>query len=178
MNRVMIIGFSGSGKSTLAQRLGKILKIEPVHLDAVAWSRGWVMRSAAEAEALVTPVLNRDRWIIEGNYSNILYQERLSLCDTLIFLDVPAWRCFFGVLKRYIRYKGVTRPDMADGCPEKVDFEFLTWVLWKGRKSRKKRLEAVRRIERDPGKRAYVFRNYTETENFLKETAYYQNRSK
>lgn len=67
MNRVMIIGFSGSGKSTLAQRLGKILKIEPVHLDAVAWSRGWVMRSAAEAEALVTPVLNRDRWIIEGN---------------------------------------------------------------------------------------------------------------
>jgi adenylate kinase family enzyme len=37
------------------------------------------------------------------------------------------------VVTRYFNYRGKTRPDMAEGCEEKIDWEFLWWVLYQGR---------------------------------------------
>jgi hypothetical protein len=34
-----------------------------------------------------------------------------------------------GVLGRWWRQRGEVREDMATGCPEKIDLEFLAWVL-------------------------------------------------
>ena len=33
-----------------------------------------------------------------------------------------------------MKYKNATRSDMADGCDEKLDAEFVKWVLREGRK--------------------------------------------
>ncbi|MFR2254279.1 MAG: hypothetical protein ACLS6H_09730, partial [Clostridium sp.] len=40
--------------------------------------------------------------------------------------------------RRYYRYKGHTRKSMADGCIEKMDKEFILWILKNGRSREKK----------------------------------------
>lgn len=89
-----------------------------------------------ESETLQN-VLNQDKWVIDGNYSKVLYDKRLELADTIIFLDFNRFLCFKRILKRYFNYKGRTREDMGKGCDEKIDFEFVSWVLHKGRKTEK-----------------------------------------
>ena len=49
---------------------------------------------------------------------------RFGACDTIIFLNFPRLICLYRVLKRYLQFKGKTRPDLAQGCPEQISFEF------------------------------------------------------
>ena len=53
---------------------------------------------------------------------------RLAAADTIIWLDFNRYLCLWRVFKRYIRYGGKTRPDMAHGCPERLNWEFLNYV--------------------------------------------------
>ncbi len=41
--------------------------------------------------------------------------DRLHEADTNLFLDLPRLPLFISVVKRRIRYHGVTRPDMHPG---------------------------------------------------------------
>lgn len=41
--------------------------------------------------------------------------------------------CLKRVVSRYKTYKGKAHPDIAKGCNEKIDLEFLSWVLFGGR---------------------------------------------
>ena len=54
-------------------------------------------------------------------------------------VDLPRLACFVRAWKRYFRYRGKSRPDMAEGCDEKMDLEFMWWILWKGRRVQKKK---------------------------------------
>ena len=53
-------------------------------------------------------------------------------------LELNRFVCLWRVLKRWLTYKGRSRPDMAAGCDEKVDWEFLCWVLHDGRTKKRK----------------------------------------
>ena len=167
MNRIMIIGFSGCGKSTLARRLGRILDIEPTHMDALHWLPNWVESTDEYKTECLLPILERERWIIEGSYRRILWRERADGADTVIFLDFNRFLCLWRVIKRRIIYNGKTRPDMGAGCPEKLDFEFLKWVLWDGRKKRKKNYEFLEFLKNEKHKDVYIFRRPKELESFL-----------
>ena len=169
MERIMILGFSGCGKSTLARRLGNILGIEPTHMDALHWLPGWKESTDKHKTDLLRPVLERGRWIIEGSYRRILWKERVEGADTVIFLDYNRFLCLYHVIKRRIEYSGRTRPDMGEGCPEKLDAEFIKWVLIDGRRKRKKMLGELNTLRADTDKRIYIFRGMRETENFVKE---------
>jgi adenylate kinase family enzyme len=127
MKRIVIIGNGGSGKSTLARRLGDLLGIEVIHLDARFWNPGWVETPKPQWFQTVAHLVAGDSWIIDGNFGSTM-DLRLAAADTIIFLDLHRTRCLLHVLKRQISYFGRTRPDMADGCPEKVDWEFLKWI--------------------------------------------------
>lgn len=167
MNRIMIIGFSGCGKSTLARRLGRILDIEPTHMDALHWLPNWVESTDEYKTERLLPILERERWIIEGSYRRILWRERADGADTVIFLDFNRFLCLWRVIKRRIMYNGKTRPDMGEGCPEKLDFEFLKWVLWDGRKKRKKNYEFLEFLKNEKHKEVYIFRRSKDLERFL-----------
>ncbi|HEK9482816.1 TPA: DNA topology modulation protein FlaR, partial [Streptococcus equi subsp. equi] len=39
----------------------------------------------------------------------------------------------YRAFKRYLKYRGQTRPDMAENCNEKFDVEFMKWILLDGR---------------------------------------------
>lgn len=136
--KLTIIGYSGSGKSTLAALLGSRFSIPVLHLDSVNFESGWVERPREEAKKLVADFLTNESWIIDGNYSELYFNERLFEADRIILLKFSRIRCFVRVLRRYHKYKGRTRPDLAENCPEKIDAEFLSWVLWKGRDRRRR----------------------------------------
>ncbi|MEK4068074.1 topology modulation protein [Peribacillus sp. FSL R5-0717] len=129
MERILVIGVSaGVGKSTFARRLGDHLNIEVYHLDTFYWKPGWV---EAPLEAFISAqkeVVSHDKWIMEGNYSHS-FNLRSELADTIIYLELPLGVCLYRVIKRWLSNLGKTRPDMAKGCNEKLDWEFIKFII-------------------------------------------------
>lgn len=127
MQRIAIIGSCGAGKSTLARSLGEKLNLPIIHLDAYYWQPGWQETEAQRWQQIQQELINGDRWIIDGNYGNTL-DIRLAAADTIIWLDFNRYLCIGRVIKRYLQYPGETRPDMARGCPERLNYKFLKYV--------------------------------------------------
>lgn len=125
--RVLIVGCGGAGKSTLAVEMGKRFGLPVVHLDKLWWLPDWQTRSEQEFDELLFCELEKSDWIIEGNYFRT-FKTRLSYADFCIFLDYDTELCINSVYERAAKYKGVTRPDMTDGCTEQVDDEFKNWI--------------------------------------------------
>lgn len=124
MPRILVIGNSGSGKTTLAKKLAKELNIPQISLDTLYWKPGWVESIPEEFDIALIKELERDAWVMDGNYSRTL-PLRLGYADTVIFLDYNSWRCAFRALKRWL----IEKEPQAKGCPQKVDFEFLKYIL-------------------------------------------------
>lgn len=81
--------------------------------------------------------------MIDGNYGGTL-APRLERADTVIYLDYPIRLCVAQLLKRIWTYRGRTRPDMTEDCPERFDSGFLFYLLqWNS--GPKLRLEAALR---------------------------------
>jgi adenylate kinase family enzyme len=148
MERVLVIGCSGAGKSTLSRVLGQRLGLPVVHLDREYWRPGWRSIPDAEFERRVAEVVERPRWVIDGNFARTL-PLRLTRADTAIHLDFPRWRCLYRVTRRVVRAKVLdeARPDMSDGCEERWDWEFVEWV-WNFRAE--SRPQTVGALERRP----------------------------
>ena len=140
MQRILVMGSPGSGKSTFARRLSGIIGIPTVSLDALFWKPSWVESDLDEFRQRVTEMAHRPRWIMDGNY--ILQgagQLRRQVSDTIIWFDLPRLTCMFGILKRIADSYGQVRPEMAEGCPEKIDFEFFQYV-WTYRQQQRPKL--------------------------------------
>lgn len=127
MKRILVIGCPGSGKTTFSLKLSKQLNIPCIHLDKLFWKNDWVECSKEEFDNLLDMELQKESWIMDGNYSRTL-SRRLQFADTVIYLDYPRLLCIYRVLKRVIQNYGKTRIDMAENCPEKFDFEFLKYI--------------------------------------------------
>ena len=126
--KVLVLGNGGAGKSTFASNMGARFSLPVVHLDRLWWLPGWVNRSREEFDGLLDAELAKPAWVMDGNYHRTLSQ-RLAAADCAVFLDIPAAVCLEGAHARAAQYAGRTRPDMAQGCPERVDAEFEEWIL-------------------------------------------------
>ena len=146
MERIIITGSPGSGKSTLAGLMAERLSLPLIHLDALFWRPGWVSVSREEFDRLLAEAMAGERWIIDGDYGRTL-AVRLQRADTAVFFDYPTYLCLFRTLKRIITNLGAVRPDMGEGCPERLDLEFLRYVCGYRRKQRGKVLEKLRSAE-------------------------------
>ena len=167
--KIAIIGYSGSGKSTLARALGKYYNAEVLHLDTVHFLPDWVERQVEDEQRIVEEFMDtHDAWVIDGNYRKLSYERRMKEADIIIIMLFNRFDCFRRVRNRYRNYKNETRPDMADGCSEKLDLEFVTWVLWRGR-TRQKRANYERIRETYPEK-SVVLKDQKQTDEYLKTT--------
>jgi len=137
--KIAIIGHSGSGKSTLARRLADEMGVEPMYLDSVHFLPGWAERDSEEARGIVRDELSKPDWVIDGNYRLLLCEERLEAADEILFFNYPRLICLFRALKRYHQFKDKTRESAGEGCIEKIDFEFIWWILHRGRTRAKRR---------------------------------------
>lgn len=139
MRRVMIVGGPGSGKSTLARAMGTRTGLPVYHMDLLHWRPGWVERDRAEKIAMALEITARDDWIFEGGMS-ATYPERVARADTLIWLDLPIGLRLWRVVRRWMIYRGQTRPDLPKDCPERLDPEFLRWIVTSRARTRQRHL--------------------------------------
>jgi adenylate kinase family enzyme len=164
MRRVLVIGSGGAGKSTFAARLGGRTGLPVIHLDSLYWRAGWRETPRGEWAARVEELLRGDAWIMDGNYGGTL-ERRLAACDTVVFLDPPRAVCLWRVIKRRALFRGRARPDMNEGCRERLTWEFVRWVWTYPRARRPGVLEKLSRL--DGGKRVFHLRSQREVEGFL-----------
>ena len=135
----MIVGQPGSGKSSLAAALGRATGLPVIHIDRIHWQPGWVERSKAEKTRLCREAEAGERWIFEGGHS-VTWPSRLARADLLVWLDRPLGLRLWRVVKRAVTQLGRTRPDMADGCPERLRSlpEFAQYIVTTARSQRAK----------------------------------------
>jgi len=128
VQRIIIIGSGGAGKSTLARHLGADLGIPVHHLDQLYWKPGWVESAPQEFAAKQEAILSQPSWVIDGNFGGTM-ELRLRAAETIIFLDLPTSACLWSATRRYFQYRNRTRPDMTEGNLEKLDWDYLWWIL-------------------------------------------------
>ena len=135
--RIAVWGTNGSGKTTLSQRLGAILGVGVVELDAIRHARGWDSTDWPEFRAVLTERLDSmpDGWVVEGSYSAIM-DVYLSRIDTMVWLHLPFRTTFWRLLKRTIpRSIKQTRLYTQTGPHESIRQNFFSKesiLLWSG----------------------------------------------
>ena len=164
--RISIIGYSSSGKSTLAQNLGNILNIPVLHLDKVNFLPEWKERNKEESKKLVEDFIkNNNEFIIDGNYIKFIYDLRMKLSDKIIFLDFDRITCLFQAFQRYNKYKGKVRDSMTEGCYEKLDWDFIKWILFDGRNE--ERINRYNKIIEEYKDKIIILKNRKEVDDFV-----------
>ncbi len=169
MKRVLIIGSSGAGKSTFARRLRKATGLDLVHLDKLYWKPNWVETiDKNEWRKTLAEVLKVKEWIVDGNYGSTM-EMRIAACDTVILLEMPRTVCVYRILKRVAFYRKGKRPDMAEGCDERFDWEFMKWV-WNYPARSKPKVEALlKQFENE--KTILRLKSKKEIENFFDQSS-------
>ena len=103
VNKILIVGSAGSGKATFAKELSSIINLPVIHLDKEYWKPNWEKPDHDEWVNKLDILLNKDKWIIDGNYRSTL-KHRLEKADMIIFLDYSRKVCINGVLIRIYKY--------------------------------------------------------------------------
>lgn len=143
----MVIGSAGSGKSTAARMLGEALDLPVYHMDReVFWLPGWVERDKADQVDQIRRVTALDAWVFEGNNSRT-FDLREARADMLIWLDLPLALRMWRATKRAFVNRGQSRPDMAEGCVEKLSMlpGFLHFIVTTTAESTRKQSEFFER---------------------------------
>ncbi len=127
-NRILVMGCSGGGKSTLSLKLAARFGLAYISIDRdILWLPGWVERGKEEQRAIIVAKVRGERWIMDGTNPST-FDVRLPRTDLVIWVRMPRLLCVWGVVSRWIKWMGRTRPEMAPGCIEKVDWEFLRFI--------------------------------------------------
>lgn len=146
--RILIVGSGGAGKSTLSRKLAEQWELPVVHLDALFWQPGWTAMPRPEFLEKVKHELGKPKWIIDGNYDSSI-EMRAEHADLIIFLDFSNVLCLYRACKRAWMYRGKTRPDMGEGCPEKIDWEFIRWIWRYPKDARPEMLNVLSKVPAD-----------------------------
>ena len=109
MNKVAVFGNAGGGKSTLSGRLAEITGLPLYVLDIIQFRDGRYRPEEQDGGKIPGDeylrihhdILGRDRWIIDGYGTLSSTWERLSVADTLVYIDLPIHTHYWGVMKRW-----------------------------------------------------------------------------
>ncbi|MGH3934274.1 MAG: DNA topology modulation protein FlaR [Pseudonocardiaceae bacterium] len=139
MQRVAIIGCGGSGKTTLGRRLAAAIGTTITHLDAVYYDDEWNTLPPEKFAAVQAELVAADTWVIDGNYASTL-PIRLQRATHVIFLDLPATTCLWGIAQRRWRYRGGQHNQA--GVYDRITWGFLTYI-WGYRREMAPRVRAL-----------------------------------
>ena len=142
MQRIMILGSSGSGKSTLARQLSGITGIPAFYMDGLRFTENWVLIPKDEFRAKQSDIVSKESWIFEGNTLSTL-EQRIDRADTIVFIDYNRFFCIYRIVKRRVQIRKKPRLELPQGCKDKIDREFLSWVWNYPKRSRPKIIKAI-----------------------------------
>lgn len=148
MKRVLVIGNTGAGKTTFAKELAEKTGLPLIHLDKIFWCGNWTHLSQTEFDMALQVELEKEKWIIDGNYDRTL-EHRMKFAETVFFFDIPTVTCLWGITKRIIQNYGKTRPDMGGNCPDSFGKakELYKSTITYNRRNRKKYHELLKKSE-------------------------------
>ena len=168
MQRILVTGCCGAGKSTFSKKVQSILKLELIHLDQYYHKPNWEEPEKSEWEKTVHTLVKKPSWIMDGNFNGTM-DVRIKSADTIIYLDYPTLKCFWRAIKRIVKYHGVVRSDMAKGCKEQFDLEFLHFVLTFNSKNRKRFIQKLNLVKDE--KKVLVLKTDKQADKFLAQIA-------
>ena len=126
----------------------------------IYWREDKTFLTREELIEKINEIGKTDEWIMDGNYGGTM-ELRMSLCDTIIFLDYPTEVCYDGIMKR----RGTIRPDLPWMEPaDETDPDFVDFVLQYNKVNRPVVLE---RIQRFADREIQVFKSRAEAAAFL-----------
>ncbi len=160
MKKVIVIGCPGSGKSVFSRALNEITGLPLYHLDLIRWREDKSFIAREELIERINEIGAGSEWIMDGNYGATM-ELRMSLCDTIIFLDYPTDVCLDGAMSR----RGKVRPDLPwTEDADEIDDEFIDSI----KNYREINRPAVfDRIKKYPGRNVFIFKNRGEADMFL-----------
>lgn len=159
MKKVIVIGCPGSGKSTFARSLHEKTGLPLFYLDMLKWNADKTTVSKEVFLHRLNNVLSENEWIIDGNYASTM-ELRLSVCDTVIFLDYDLEVCLSGIKER----QGKARPDMP-WVETEDDKEFIEFIRNYNTQSRPKVIELLN--NKYNNKNIYIFKCRDEAQHFI-----------
>ncbi len=165
--RLAVIGSPGSGKSTLAKRLGEKLDLPVMHLDKIFWHGKWNATTEDVWRDKVKGLCGQEKWIIDGDYFDTM-KIRLEAADTIVFLNVPRYKCMYRLIKRMIVSCGKARSDMGSGCIEKPSWSFIKFLKFVWDYHRYKKPIILDLLKSYDKKRIYILKSSIEINEVLK----------
>ena len=161
MKKIIVIGCPGSGKSHFSRELNKITGIPLYHLDMMYWNADKTTVERSVFLERLTDALDRDEWIVDGNYTSTM-ELRMSMCDTVFFLDYPVDICLGGVKQR----RGKPRPDMP-WIEHEEDVKFIDFIKKFGEKEAPLARKLLDKYKEK--KEIIIFKSREDADSFLTE---------
>jgi len=166
--KIAILGYSGSGKSTLGRKLANHYHAPVLFLDTVQFLPNWMERDTDEGRSIVWEFMQNESWVIDGNYNDFIQKERLEQANKIILLNFSRRICLYRAIMRYLQHKNKTRESMPTGCIEKMDLEFVWWILHEGRtKKRRNHYKQISSMYRD---KTLILKNQKQVDEFMIQT--------
>ena len=160
MQRILVIGCPGSGKSYFSKKLAEKTCLPLCHLDMLFWNCDRTTVSREVFLERLCKVLEKDAWIIDGNYSFSM-EMRFERCDTVFFFDLPTEVCLQGVAER----RGKERTDMPwNEADYEVDEEFLEFIRNFPTQNKQKILGIM---EKFPDKEVHIFKSRSMADEYI-----------
>lgn len=117
----------------MARQLGQALGLPVVHLDGLYYDQEWNVRPEAQFLAMQQDAVRGQGWVIDGNHLRSM-PLRLAAADTVIYLDVTAVACLWGIIRRRWRFRGGQHP--TEGVYDRITPGFIRYIIGFNRRSR------------------------------------------
>lgn len=160
MLKVMVIGCPGSGKSTFSRKLSEVTNIPLYYLDMLFHKADRSNASRDEFDEKLNQILEKESWIIDGNYQRTLF-PRLESCDTVFLLDLPLEVCLAAAQSRI----GKERADMP-WIETEFDEEFKQYIL---DFPNEQLPEIYKKLALYPNKKIVIFKSRNEIDEYIKQ---------
>jgi len=126
VSRIAILATaSACGKTTLGRELARRLDAPFHELDALNHGPNWTEATPAELRARVEPLLDGERWVVDGAYRSKLGDLVLERADLVVWLDLPRRVWFPRLLRRTLR-RIVSREELWNGNRESLRTTFFS----------------------------------------------------
>ncbi len=144
MKKINVVGTSGSGKSTFSKRLSQILEIPYIEMDQIFWGPNWYWPSDDEFFAKLKKELQRDQWVLDGNYTRTI-PIKWENVDTVVWLDHSFTTTLFRAVKRAI-HRSLSKEEIWESTGNRESFRksffskdsIIWWTIKTHKQVRKK----------------------------------------